>query len=67
MADKKRDRYQTVTLILNDGRKGTFTGPVLVENPRPDVGVCRVLFTEPKELPADCKFVTEGELSNGDS
>ena len=52
--------YQTVVLTLSDGRRGSFTGPVLVEKSG-TVRLTSVQFTFPKKLPAGAKFAKIGE------
>lgn len=45
--------WQTIVLILDDGRRATFTGPAqLNENDK----VVKVEITEPRPLPVDCNF-----------
>ena len=50
-------RYQSVTITLSNGKKGTFTGKVLVD--KEDEGMVKVLqvdFFEPQDLPAGAYF-----------
>jgi hypothetical protein len=62
-ADRAADRkgkqamYQSVIVVLNDGRKGTFTGPAIAF--LGDEGVCRIVdisFTLPKPMPEGTVF-----------
>jgi len=54
--------YQTVTITLSDGRKGTFTGPALVVEADQGKEVIRdIQFGYPKQLPAGAKFEKIGE------
>lgn len=51
---KKQRQYQTITLVLTDGRRAYFTGPVQLTE---DSGhVKAILVGEPTDLPADCSF-----------
>lgn len=54
-------KYQTIILILSDGRKIYAVVPAFCEEKALPVSVARILITEPKELPPDCSF---GPLKN---
>jgi hypothetical protein len=52
-----REKYQTLQVELSDGRKGTFTGRALFEDPIPEgLYIKEILWFTPKELPVDCFF-----------
>ena len=56
MKDLKSSRlFQTVILTLSNGKKGSFTGKVLVR-PEDAVAVTDIQFTFPRELPRGCAF-----------
>jgi len=58
---EKASHFQSVIIVMKDGRRGTFTGPALF----PDEGaeIDEILFTPPKELPMGYSFAPfeEGE------
>lgn len=49
-------QYQNVTIVLDNGKRGTFTGSVLVskKDQKKGVRIIEVLFNPPEELPAGC-------------
>ena len=56
---KTKEQYQTVTITLSNGKKGTFMGKVLITPEELGQGVTVVMpiqFTEPKDLPEDMSF-----------
>lgn len=57
MKKLKREKYQTVFLTFSDGTKANYTGKaVLRPGKHEGLKVTDIAFTEPKELPLDCKF-----------
>jgi hypothetical protein len=55
----KKEKYQTITLSLSNGKQGTFMGPALITKAEMDSGVeinMPLKFTEPEELPEGVSF-----------
>ena len=49
------DHYQTCTLVLSDGRRLTYTGPVQIEN----IGAAKVVeirISVPQKLPTNLSW-----------
>ena len=58
--------YQSVIVTLSDGRKGTFTGAVLVESKDTmKAWITDIQFTCPKPLPAGAMFGKIEESDDG--
>lgn len=50
------DKYQTVMLVLTDGRRLTYTGKEQIEDVDNMLRIATVLFTRGKPMPAGCYF-----------
>lgn len=54
--------YQTVTLVLEDGRRCTYTGTAQIPPTMAGIKVVDILVSEPQPMPPGCSWHTMKRL-----